>query len=366
MQAALAGLLQRLVDRRLDGVHVGLPGRRALRRAGVHPRDHEDRVALVDQPLDHRLLGIEVEDVVLVDPGRDDHQRLGQDLLGRGGVLDQLEQVVLPDHRAGGDRDVAAHLERVHVGLANQQLALAALEVGQHHLQPADEVVALLVDRGLQDLRVQREEVGGVHRLDELAGVERRLLALLRIHLADGPDGVLDPPRGEQVGLLHIVEERVLGPFLVGEALVGLGHEGRAELLHRLLGADPFQHRLLPERILRRPVFERHVRDLLGILGHGAPEFGKGGPSVERVRIRRSRAAFELAGQELLPDLTGDVEDLGHVVRDMLTLFGQGAEILLLRRCGFAHGSFPPGIAAVAALALMIQTPSQDAHAYSA
>ena len=79
MQALLPGLLQHLVDR-ADGAveHVALPGLVRLPLVGVHPGDHEDRVALVDQPLHHRLLRVEVEHVVLVDPGRHDQQRLAR------------------------------------------------------------------------------------------------------------------------------------------------------------------------------------------------------------------------------------------------------------------------------------------------
>ena len=129
----------------------------------VHPGDHEHGVALLQQPLHHALLRVQVEDVVLVDPGRDDQQRLGIDLLGQRRVLDQLDQVVLEHHLARADRGVAPDLEGVHVGLPDQELALAALQVLQHHLQPAHQVLALLVQRRLQHLGVQREEVGRVH-----------------------------------------------------------------------------------------------------------------------------------------------------------------------------------------------------------
>jgi hypothetical protein len=39
----------------------------------------------------------------------------------------------------------------------------------------------------------------------------------------------------------------------------------------------------------------------------------------------RDVAVLDLALHPLLPDLAGDVEDLGHVVRDVLALFGQRA-----------------------------------------
>jgi hypothetical protein len=132
----------------------------------------------------------------------------------------------------------------------------------EHHLEAAHQVLALLVRGRLEHLGVQREEVRRVQRLDIVAGVERDLLALLGVHLADIVDGVLDVACGEQVVLLEVLEERVLRPVLVGEALVGLHHVRQIERLALVLGAEPLQHRLLPQRLLRRPVVDRHVGDL--------------------------------------------------------------------------------------------------------
>ena len=244
------------------------------------------------------------------------------DLLGQRRVLDELDEVVLEDHRPGRDGGVAAHLEGVHVGLADQELALAAIEVGQHHLEAAHEVFALLLDGRLEHLRVQREEVGRVHRLDELPGIERGLAPGLGVHVADGADRVLDPARGQQVGLLEILEERVLAPLLVGEALVGLHHVRELEVLDRVLRPEPLQHRVLEQLLLRRPELDGHVGDLLGVVPHGPVELGEGRPGVQRVGPH-GRALLHLVHQEPLPDLTRDVEDLGHVVRDLLALLGQ-------------------------------------------
>src|SRR3546814_6607859 len=65
------------------------------RLVGIDPGDHEDRVALLDGPADEGVLRPQVEDVILVDPRRDDQQRALVDLLGRGRVLDELHEVVL-------------------------------------------------------------------------------------------------------------------------------------------------------------------------------------------------------------------------------------------------------------------------------
>src|SRR3546814_20840112 len=53
------------------------------------------RVALRDRPADEGVLRPQIQDVVLVDPRRDDQQRPLGDLLGRRRVLDELHEVVL-------------------------------------------------------------------------------------------------------------------------------------------------------------------------------------------------------------------------------------------------------------------------------
>ena len=63
-----------------------------------------------------RVLGLQVEDVELVDARRHDQQRARRDLLGQRRVLDQLEQLVLEHHRALRQRHVAADLESGLVG----------------------------------------------------------------------------------------------------------------------------------------------------------------------------------------------------------------------------------------------------------
>ena len=59
-------------------------------------------VALIDQVTDQRVVGRQVQHVVLHDPGRHDQHRLGTDLVGRRYVLDQLDQPLALDHFARG------------------------------------------------------------------------------------------------------------------------------------------------------------------------------------------------------------------------------------------------------------------------
>ena len=92
----LAGAFAHLADRLDDPFEdIMLDALVAVRLGRVDPADHEHGAALVDQPFDQARARHEVDHVVAVDQRRDVQQRLGGDLLGRGLVLDQLEQVVL-------------------------------------------------------------------------------------------------------------------------------------------------------------------------------------------------------------------------------------------------------------------------------
>ena len=69
-------------------------------------------MSALDEKANHRALRLEIEDVVFLNPGRDDQDRLQKHLVRRRLVLDQLDQVVAIDDLAGRDRHVASDLER--------------------------------------------------------------------------------------------------------------------------------------------------------------------------------------------------------------------------------------------------------------
>ena len=112
----------------------------------------------------------------------------------------------------GRDRDVLADDEGFEVGHLHLQLAVAALEVVEQVFEALDQVLAAAFDRRAQHLGVGQHEVRRRHRVDELPRVEVDLLLRLRVDVVDVGDGALHPLRGEQVGLLDEVEERVLLP----------------------------------------------------------------------------------------------------------------------------------------------------------
>ena len=270
---------------------------------------------MLGRPLDERVLRLEVEDVELVDPRRHDQQRRLVDLLGRRRVLDELDQLVLEHDLARRGRDVLADLEGLHVGLADRELALAALEVGQQVLQALDQVLALALDRRLHDLRVGQGEVGRRHRVDELARIELDLLRRLVVDALDLLDRALQPARGEQVGLLEVVEHDLVLPGRIGEALVALGRLGDRldRLAHHALGRDlPQLHVLGPELHLR-------LQQLVGIGQHLGREVHEGLGELQRIGRLRAVGLVALGelGQQLLAAL-------GDVLESRLHLLGFG------------------------------------------
>ena len=206
----------------------------------------------------------------------------------------------------------------------------------EHHLQAADEVLALLVDRRLEHLGVQREEVRRVHRLDEVAGVEGRLAALLRVHVADRADGVLQEARGQQVGLLEVVEDRVLRPFLVAKRLSAFIMCGSCRSCTASLAPIHFSIEFCQSCCCAAQNSMVLSATCLRVVPHRAVELGEGRPGVQRVGVPRA-ALLHLRGQEPLPDLARDIEDLGHVVGHVLALLGQRSAVLAV-----THRVTPP------------------------
>ncbi len=88
----------------------------------------------------HAVLRLQVEEVVFVDPRRQDEQRDPVDRLTLWLVLDELDQFVAVDHLARREGEVAPRCE----GL------------GVHHAQPALLEVAHQISRSLHKARAAR------------------------------------------------------------------------------------------------------------------------------------------------------------------------------------------------------------------
>ena len=310
---ALAG---RLLDRVERGErafeHVVLEVLAGEPRVRVHPRDDEHRVALLDRPPDERVLLAQIENVVLVDPGRNDEQRLPEDGLGRRDVLDELQQVVLEHDLAGRGGDVVADPERLLVAHLDAQLPVALVEVLEQVLQALHQVGAARLHRLAEHLRVGDREVRRRQRVDVLPGEEVDLLLRLVGQTLDARHDVVDVARRDQVALLHVVEDEVRLPVLVLEAVVALS--GRCDRLGRL--AEELQPRRLPQAEvvevhvhLRLP--ERHrVREQF------PPHVHEGARDAELVG-EREPLAVRVAGHEVGEHVRRALGDLAEYLRDL-------------------------------------------------
>jgi hypothetical protein len=195
---------------------------------------------------------LQVEDVELVDAGRHDHQRARSHLVRQRRVLDQLEQLVLEDHRAFGDGDVLPDLEGVLVGDGDTAFAQVCQQIGHARAQ----AFALGFDCQLEHLGVGGREVGRAHGIDELFGEEAQLVPGGLVNVGRF-DEVIDQPRIEQVILFEQAVDRVVTPLGgVKASVTALGsNEG---LARRGAHGQPRPQRPLLLEIIELELCERH------------------------------------------------------------------------------------------------------------
>ena len=171
---------------RLDGIKhatldVVIPGR-FVDPVGVlghriAPRNQEHGEPFSDRVTHERILGLQIEDVKLVDARR--HQKNGA-LVNRGCgrlVLDDLQVAILVDHRSRGGREVLAYGELALIGLGDPALFQVAQEVRNARPQG---FAAGFDERALR-IRVGGEEVGRGHGVDPLH--DGKLQAILELRL---------------------------------------------------------------------------------------------------------------------------------------------------------------------------------------
>ena len=168
---------------------------------GILPRDHEHRVALLGQVFHQRIGRAQVQDVVLLDPGRDDQHRLRPHHRRGRRVLDQFDQAIAKDHVAGRDRHVAADLElrRRPPG----RLPPSARSQSSTQLSaPRSRFVPPCAQRAVENLRIGLDEVGRRNHVQELARAERDHLLVLAGDAANAGRRVVPPLLRQQERLV--------------------------------------------------------------------------------------------------------------------------------------------------------------------
>src|SRR5215510_14423043 len=113
-----------------------------MARARIYPGDNKDGVTLIDEPAKQAVLRLQIEDVILVDPGRNKQQRCPEYSVRARGVLDQLHKLVAVDDLAGCDSEVAADSEGQGVILSDGKYPAPVLQIEEQVFQPADQAAA--------------------------------------------------------------------------------------------------------------------------------------------------------------------------------------------------------------------------------
>ena len=180
---------------------------------------------MVHRPLHQALPGGQIHDVVLVDPRGAHEQGDLVGLLGRGLVLDQLDQIVAEHHLAVAGCHVVPQLEGGGVHLAGP--AAVVDHVADHVAHPPHYAQAARLGRPAQGGRVGGQEVGGGQGVGHQGGGKAGL----------GLGGAIQPGSvhhlGQQLALQQVrlqqaVEHGVLLPGRLGEPAVFAGGGSRA------------------------------------------------------------------------------------------------------------------------------------------
>ena len=225
----------------------------------ILPGDDENGMPLLDQVPNHGVVGRQIKDVVLHDPGGHDQDRFGVNLRRRGLVLDQLHQVIAENNLARCDRHVAPHYELFR--FAVQRLAGDDfLHVGHEVIPAAHQILAAFFHGGPENFRVGQWGVRWREHVQNLPGHKRNNRFVLLVDTPVAGSGVVPPLLSQQKGLINEVV-RPLPPALVIKPVIlrqrfnaGLGvgilagFEGVEHQAHHLANGFFVQQRLLARR----------------------------------------------------------------------------------------------------------------------
>ena len=188
------------------------------------------------------------------------------DFLGGGFVLDQLDQLILVDDLSRRGRDIDPKLEGLGVGHGDAQVPVAALDVVEKVIEALDQVLPARGDGFAEDFWIGQREIGRRQRIDVLAGEEIHLFLRVLVEPFNARHRIVQPSRGDQVRLLHVVEQKMLLPILVLEALVALGgfDHGCGRMSEQPEHRRLPQGRVIPEQIELRLSEQVRIRQQLG------------------------------------------------------------------------------------------------------
>src|SRR5205823_12353189 len=105
---------------------------------------------------------------------------------------------------AGRRRDVDAELERLRIGHRDLELSITALDIVQQVVHSAHEVLPARGNRFAKHFRIGQREVRWRQRIDVLARKKIDLLFRVVRKAFDASYLIVQPARGDQVGLLDV------------------------------------------------------------------------------------------------------------------------------------------------------------------
>src|ERR1700730_4296366 len=163
---------------------------------------------MLDEEADETVLGLQVENVELVDPGRNEQQRYRVGLRGERRVLDQLDEAVSVDDLPLRDGEVLSWRKSFGVGHSHPTLT----QLGNQITQAVSHTAATRLQRLAKSRRVRRQKQGRTRRIDQLLDVEHEAMPFGRI--GNLPVGFLAKLGGDrEIALLKDPEKRGAAPI---------------------------------------------------------------------------------------------------------------------------------------------------------
>src|SRR4051794_19557838 len=132
---------------------------------------------MLDEEADETVFGLQVENVELVDPGRNEQHRYRVGPRGERRVLDQLYEAVSVDDLPLRHGKVLSRRESFGVGHSHPTLA----QIGNQITQAVSHAAATRLERLAKSRRVRRQKQGRTRRIDQLLDVKHEALPFGRI-----------------------------------------------------------------------------------------------------------------------------------------------------------------------------------------
>ena len=179
-----------------------------------------------------------------------------------------------------------------------------------------EQVLARCGQRGADHFRVGERRVGGREGIGDVLDIELRLLPGVRVNAVSGFHQFVGGTGGDEIGLLHGIENGILDPVLVLEAAVILG--GRGHGVRRFWPMALAQAVFPDARQYCCPQAALHLHQLFRVLQLRLPDFAEGSADL----LHRHSLTVGI-GALLLRGLRHVLGELRHALIDLRQIAGQ-------------------------------------------